>query len=881
MPRPAWLTDERFYVMIEKQKQFYLTISADGYDEKTEHYALSSTLYRRHAPSYRIDKIELFPKLNTKMLDEVTVTATKVKMVMKGDTIEYNAAAFRMAEGSMLDNLIRALPGAELDNNGRITVNGEFVASLLVNGKDFFKGDPRVALSNLPAYTVNKIAVYHQADDMLKPKGLDSGAADPLVMDVRLKREYATGLISNYEAGLGSTLSGGAQVKWLGRFFAMRYTTVSSLAVYANANNLNDTRQAGDRGEWQKVDAGNGEITVKSAGVNFTRDWTPGKWSLNTSLQAERRNVDLTRETVSESYLDGGNTSARTRYADASNSTNLTWTADLHKKWDWGTLKVSPEAFYRHGSQAASGRSEKSNDADLFESAGASLLYRREVERTAVNDDWGVSVGGSFSMLSPLPFAAKYMLLNAYASYESAKLRSDAADIVSYPLSPSQDIDELQRSAAPTHGYRYGISAEPFSWVVKGGDNFAFSGDLSYGFEQRYDSDTRNLDRLDNHAAPSAQAEWVHDLANSYHTTRMTRRHSLQASAMFYLWKAQLQADVPIEFTNRRINDYRSATFNTRSVNDVAADVFVSLYNRDWSAPLGYKIKATVRQQLPDMLNLLDVRDDSNPLELHIGNPDLRKSTTYMVSAALTRQGLPHMRRWSFDINYQRSCNLLAMARTYDRQTGVTTIRPCNVNGNYEYWARLSYRRAIDRNDRLYFSSNFSPTFERNVDFSSDGTATALLKVNNIRLREMFTLSWDVGRATIRSKVDLRWNHLKSLSGVFEPFSYLDVSYGLSGSTPLVWGIDLQTDIMAYCRRGYDDPTMNTTDWVWNLQLSRAFGKRKQWVVKAIGFDLLQQLPNIRRMVNAQGRTETRYNTQPSYAMLTLTYRLDIQPRKK
>ncbi len=127
----------------------------------------------------------------------------------------------------------------------------------------------------------------------------------------------------------------------------------------------------------------------------------------------------------------------------------------------------------------------------------------------------------------------------------------------------------------------------------------------------------------------------------------------------------------------------------------------------------------------------------------------------------------------------------------------------------------------------------------------------------------------------------MRWSRQKSLSNVFEPFCYLDVNYGVSATTPVLWGIDLQTDLMVYSRRGYEDPTMNTTDWVWNLQLSKAFGRRKQWIVKAIGFDILHQLPNIKRMVNAQGRTETRYNTRPAYALLTLTYRLDIKPNKK
>lgn len=98
---------------------------------------------------------------------------------------------------------------------------------------------------------------------------------------------------------------------------------------------------------------------------------------------------------------------------------------------------------------------------------------------------------------------------------------------------------------------------------------------------------------------------------------------------------------------------------------------------------------------------------------------------------------------------------------------------------------------------------------------------------------------------------------------------------------PLVFGIDLDTDLMVYCRRGYSDTSMNTTDWVWNASLSKALGRRKQWLIKAVGFDILSQLSNVRKVVNAQGRTETWYNTMPSYATLHIVYRLDIKPKKK
>lgn len=118
------------------------------------------------------DKIKMRKQPKERVLGEAVVKATKIKMVMKGDTIVYNADAFQLSEGSMLDALIEQLPGVELKDNGQITVNGRLVSSLLVNGKDFFRGDPKIALENLPSYMVDKVKVYEEETDFEKMTGL-------------------------------------------------------------------------------------------------------------------------------------------------------------------------------------------------------------------------------------------------------------------------------------------------------------------------------------------------------------------------------------------------------------------------------------------------------------------------------------------------------------------------------------------------------------------------------------------------------------------------------------------------------------------------------------------------------------------------------------
>ena len=137
------------------------------------------------------------------ILDDVVVKATKIKMVVRGDTVVYNADAFQLAEGSMLDALIQQLPGTRLDDDGRIFANGRYVESLLVNGRDFFNGSPQLALQNLPAYTVDKVKLYDQAGNasIMDNKDMDDKR---YVMNVMLKKEYSKGYMGNFVAGAGA-----------------------------------------------------------------------------------------------------------------------------------------------------------------------------------------------------------------------------------------------------------------------------------------------------------------------------------------------------------------------------------------------------------------------------------------------------------------------------------------------------------------------------------------------------------------------------------------------------------------------------------------------------------------------------------------------------
>ena len=164
----------------------------------------------------------------------MNIVASKVMFYYRGDTIVYNADAFQLAEGSMLDALVKQLPGVELREGGRIYHDGKFVQNLLLNGKDFFRGKQGLLLENLPSYTVKEIKVYNKYGRQSELLGENLDFDKEYVMDVQLKHEYNIGWLTNAQAGAGTS------DRYLARLFAMRHTDHSRITFIGNMNNLND-----------------------------------------------------------------------------------------------------------------------------------------------------------------------------------------------------------------------------------------------------------------------------------------------------------------------------------------------------------------------------------------------------------------------------------------------------------------------------------------------------------------------------------------------------------------------------------------------------------------------------------------------------------------
>lgn len=886
-----------------------LTIEAkvEGYTLVDTTLVLSKEKFKKYGNRYFFsDGIQLKTTLEPyKELGEVAVNATRILMVQKGDTTIYNAAALQLSAGSMLEDLVRALPGAQLENGGKITINGEKVTSLLVNGKDFFKGDPMVALTNLPYYTVDKIKVYHQGRELRNATHSDSIRAEaeekPLVMDVRLKKEYGQGWLANAEVGGGMRTMGAVSPIYRGRAFAMRFTDHSKLAIYATANNVGDNYKASHNGQWREMKAeGSGEPVIQRGGIDFSIENKPGTMKLATTLEAQHSTNDVESKNSTQSFLNTGDIFRQGHSYRHSNSTSLNWSATLSREIDRKySISLSPSFGFNIGTSNSRSLNatfdsnpqnvgmDSSLDSIFSEPYSQNLLQKviTSQQTLGAGEYWSVNTGLSANGRVRLPFTGEYLSVNASISYS----KRNSTDLLFSQIAgrnTSAYYDDT-RTSSPSNNlsYRAGISHKLFDINSKS-VGFFYSG-LSYSYSHNSKNDEQQLlrgdERLPEDISDMAMGGWWPvDIANSYTKDESSDSHTMSLTFDYSTPRTKsgkalyLRGYVPFQYQRREVKDIRGIGDQYLLGKDWTFDPSISIHGGI------FNLSYSMQSRLPRLEERLDVSDNSYPLYVRKGNPDLKTEYTHSLRFGINTKR-PKISQW---LNYQLNADIMQheikQATTYNRTIGVTTWQPRNIEGNWWVSGLVSFGRALDKDKRWNLATNSRYTFAHSTDFNTDAIElepqTSLVLTH--RINQDFKISYGKNKFRVEVNGRLRWNYGTSDRENFQRLSYIDQSYGITLMTPLVWGIDLDTDLLVNVRSGYNDPAMNTTEWQWNAALSTRFGKKKLWTARLVGFDLLHQLSNIKYTLDSHGRVETWHNTVRSYVNLNLTYHFEMKPKK-
>ena len=886
----------RISFLVEKKDSVYVfEVGCEGYTPRTVVYKVENVgarEYSRNIPDIYLDRAP-------HKLGQVEVKASKIKFYHQGDTIVYNADAFQIAEGSMLDALISQLPGVELSDNGRITVNGEFVESLLLNGKHFFDGNNNIMLQNIGAYTVKDIKVY-RGHSMMEKFHDNLTAPKRLTMDVKLKKEYSMGRIANAQAGYGT------DSRFLGRLFAALFTPTTEVVMLGNINNLNDNREPGKSGSWTPERMPSGTRRYQLAGINYQYNQPEGKLFGRGNFTYEGNRLNSVTATDRTNFFSTGNTydysHAASRYKDFKVWTNHSF----GRKFSGVNLSANVVGNYSRTDNTSSSMSatfdreqtEMSLQAldAIYETGSAEQLSSMINRSRRLNDGLNKtgSINGDAMLSYKIPQSPDRIYAQMAVSYSSRK--SEAWHDINVNYSDNSIAGIRQRN------YTYGSPDSDFTLRAGTGYNWRkgmLSGAVKYDYNfhnRDRDSYMYALERLGDdmgvYGELPAGYQSCLDAGNSYTSRLCENKHTLSLELM-YLGKLsngnslqiRFEPNVGVLHSNLHyFSDNRAYPVSRTSALFSITDLGGSI-RYQWGGPAKKSamqiltLKYGLDTGTPDLLHLVDVTNTSDPLNIALGNPGLKNSHTYKLGLFYMISPKRYMNN-TVTVDYAVTDNALVRGYYYDKATGVRYNKTYNVNGNNSIKAENVFNLQFGSKKQFSLSSSTGAGNIHSVDMiGTDGTDPAPSKVDTRTFSESVKLSWQIGRQALSLNGAVSDRRTTSSRTGFTDINATHYNYGVTGTFALPAGFGVSTDFKMYTRRGYGMRELDTTDAVWNARVTYT-PRGGRWIFTVDGFDLLHRLSNVHYAVTAAGRTVTYTNTLPRYVLFSAQYRLNIKPKK-
>lgn len=820
-------------------------------------------------------------------LNEATVVGKLNQIEMVEDTTVFNADAFRVPEGSVLEELIKKLPGVELEDNGTITVNGKQVKQFLINGKDFFKGNTQTALKNLPVELVKKIKSYDKQSDYTEQTGIDDGEEET-VMDITLKKELNESWVSNINMGYGS------HNLYNGRLFVNRMTDYSRISLYGNLRNPNGTGRSENAGF--DFNLGNQKKRKKREA---------GSFNLDGNMQINRNRSNQRSGSNSETFLTSGAGSSFNNRISQNNSRNMGLSGRMRLEWHCDTLTtITLTPHFSYGESEGSSQSQAATfnqnpylipgiddplaaifEDEINDSLKAITVNRNE--RASLRDGRNRAFATDFMVVRRLSAEGRNINLKGSVNYSENSNRSFNRSTIHYYQPNAKDPFRYtdQYSTNPSRKRDYQLQVGYSEPIFKGGYL-----QLRYQYAYKYDDSNRSLYQLDSIPGwdiPSAHPlgmlpgadtlQTVLDCRNSQYATYHQYNHDIDLSFRLVRKNIRFNAGVSLKPQTTDM-DYRK--------DDLDTTVTRRLFKIAPSARFQYRFSRTQRLELryrgsssdPSMTNLLDITDDSNPLHITQGNPGLKPSWTNRLGIDYNYYVTERQQGWNLNGEYTQTSNTISTATLYDESSGVRTTRPENINGDWNVRGHIGFNTPLDNQKKIRFNTSTNISYHNSVGFirtsgqpESEKNTNRTLNLGE-RIRSSYRNDWL--EVTLNGQVNYRHSNNK-----LNPKANLDTyhfSYGTDLQIRLPWKMTLNTDMGMHCRRGYDNPSMNTDEFVWNAQIAQNFLKKNAATLSIRFQDILQHRSNTQHSINAQRRSDSWNEAVYSYCMVHFIYRLNV-----
>ena len=864
--------------------KYVLKVSFVGYLSYLKELQLTAA-----KPTMNVGKIAL--SSDAIMLSEAVVVAEAPQVTVSGDTLGYNTSAYRTSEGAMLEELVKKLPGAEVDDDGNVKINGKEVKKLMVDGKEFFGGDVKTGLQNLPVNMIEKINAYDRQSDNARITGIDDGEEET-VLDLTVKKGMNQGWIGNMDGGLGTEdrYTASANVNR----FSSHGDNSSQFSIIGRANNVGDRRFGGGGGpQWRR---NNGLNTSKELGMNYAME--SKKFEFGTSLRYRYNKNDVQSLGQIENFLLNGANSSYKNTNSASLSKNQNFFGHLRMEWRPDSMTT----FFMRGSVSMGETESSSNslsatyNADPFAIVADPYKYlnfdseeneKLDEARVNASDSRSSSESNSLSANMNMQLTRKLnnrgrnVTLRAIGSYGDSESERYSNNFTRYYGDGIVTVEDTIRRYIHTPTNNYNVGAEvSYSEPLADRVYLQFSYKFQYSYNES-DNSTYNMpfgwmiaDGLPGQFSQH-KSEWLDPEQSKYaeykkynHDARVTFRVNRET------WRLSAGMAFRPQHTKMEYVKGKTDTVAIRNVFNFSPEVDFR-YQPQKQTQLRFSYRG--RTSDPSMENLLPITDNSDPLNIRVGNPGLKPSFSHNMNLHFNTFNMDAQRGIFSALNGSFTQNSITNIRKYNEATGGWTTMPENINGKWNVFGMFGINTALKNNKKFTIGTFTNASFNNNVGYITTGemkeaqkNTTTGLTIGE-RLNGTYRNNWlEVG---LNGSLNYTFEKDKlNPKNNQEPYTF---SYGgnLQFYTP--WNMTISSNMTNQARRGYSDASMNRNELIWNAQVAQSFLKG------ALTFsfewnDILKEQSNITRSYTSSGSSVYTYNGVNSYGMVRVIYRFNI-----
>ena len=843
------------------------------------------------------------------MLTEAVIEDALPPTQVVDDTLMFNVSAFRVPEGSVLEELIKRLPGVEVDENGGITVNGRTVSRILVDGQEYFGNDQQMATKNLPVNIIRRIKTYQRQSDLARITGIDDGEEET-VMDLEIKPNMRNGWLHNIDGGIGKPVGKNDYGDWIKYLYSGRYTLnrfQANTQLSINANTQNSGR-------------GNGVGYNHQLGVNFSKNigepYPRRRNEFPLVLGGNIRYNGSTSRSLSESESE----TFTTQYQSASfrnnrsnsNSGNNSINGEFRMEWmpDSSLNIIFRPSFQvsRNHSNSSSG-SVTFNEDPYIATDMVNVLDEYRYLDTDILDSIGVnsqtstshSKTGNNQLSGEFQFNKRFNDLGRNFTirftFSSTKGTND-----SYSYSDQKYYQDHRRDTVMNR-----LNVSPT-------DNSSWSGRIMWSepidsgrgnlqFSYQIQVNNRNQNR-------ETYVFWGDEFADWYESWQLPdnlepyRNDRLSRSATNVSRNHTFTLQFRYNFVNSNINigvnfmPQYTGMDNFQYMGTVIGDTSRVVYN--WSPSINYRYRFDRQKSLqftlrtntsqPSMEDMMDITDDSNPLNIRKGNPGLLPTLRNTAEANYQNYITETQKTINLRVSLENSLRNVTQKTDYDPTTGVSVTQPINMDGFWTNWSastNLTYNQTIP-NTKWRYNASANGSYRHQESYMRTGSigqynpgagtggSAVLSATNTISAGENASVTYRNTWLEVTANGRFTYNHSENNQRQNQNMDTYTFSYGGRANARLPWrNLNFGTDLTMQSRRGYSG-SYNRNDLIWNANASFSFLKGNAGTLQIQYYDILNDESNVTRSVSTTGRTDTKNNSIHSYIMVHFILRVNV-----